>query len=153
MFTPTLPQWHIDLLAGVYSVASTLEQRADAALLLNVIAAVRPGSPEISLAQSIELFRQHDFNGARHSLENAATSQPDNAMIKALLAWALFMQRDGLWEACVADALALAPDASTTRLVEALARAAGRSLESLHKATGHEGRADWHGSSAIGLAC
>jgi hypothetical protein len=153
MFAPRLSKWHADMLAAAYSLGKDLGQHADAALLLKLLAAAKPGLLEVALAQSIELLEVRDIAGARALLEKAYAAHPANALVNALLAWCLFMQRDGLWEIYVKESQALPAYSSSAALIEALGKASGRQLGVDVSGADRDPPSETWMPPPIGLAC
>jgi hypothetical protein len=130
MSKPELPHWHVELLAESYSLAVSLGHHNDARAILDVLAKIGPDAQPILLAQSIDFFQQRDFSSSRALLERADAAEPGSALVKALLAWTLYMQRDGLWVLYATESRALSPQSTATMLNDALDRATGSFLNS-----------------------
>lgn len=150
-----LPKWQTDLFAAVYSLATEIAPRADVAAVLKLMSAAHPNLPQLAAAEARILIHAGDFTGARSLLERAERSHPANAVIKAMLAFSLFVQQDGLWEAYAEEALALPSDAAARGIVDALEGASGKQIR--RPAAGASNDA-WPGNPLsmvppMGLAC
>jgi thioredoxin-like negative regulator of GroEL len=146
-----LPKWQTDLFAAVYSIASEIAPRNDVATVLKLMSAVHPNLPQLAAAEARILIHAGDFSSARSLLERTEHKHPGNAVIKAMLSFTLFLQKDGLWETYAEEAIALPADAAARGIVDALEAATGKQIR---KASN-----DAHGAGPVsmfppmGLAC
>ena len=153
MSATKLPKWQTDLFAAVYALATDVAPRADVAAVLRLMSAAHPNLPQLAAAEARILIHAGDVAGARALLERAERSHPSNAVIKAMLAFCLFVQQDGLWLAYAEEALALPPDAAARGIIEAVESASGQRV----RAAVDDGAA--HGGSHLsmmppmGMAC
>jgi hypothetical protein len=153
----SLTRRQLAILAEVFRLAGALDAKSgpDVALVLRVLASARPNVPQIAAAEARLRLQARDFIGARNLLEDAERASPASALIKAMLAFTLFMQGDGLWHAYAAEVRALPVDESAKAIVVAIERA-GRSepdpeIDAPDAGAGEPGPTAW--MPAIGLAC
>ncbi|MGN6525062.1 MAG: HrpB1 family type III secretion system apparatus protein [Burkholderiaceae bacterium] len=138
------------IIVAAHVLSDKFGVQADTGRILAVMAASVPDRPEIIAAQARNLLIARQYPEARDLLTEAEAKHPRNAVIKALLAMCMFVQKDSLWEAYAEEALALPRDAVALGIVEMLSRTSGRALRGL------EARAEPstpHHYAFVGLAC
>lgn len=137
------PQWQADLFAAVLQVASEVNAVSERSVLLQLLSQLRPDQPQIAAAQAWVMLQQGDAAGARATLDQIDHRQPDLPIIKALLAYCLYVQRDGLWEAYAREALALPRNEAAIEVIRVIAAASKVHLEGLDD--------DARGAQSLGL--
>jgi len=128
MPAPRLPRAQVDILASVFALGSEIGCHGDIGAVLKPLAAMAPDSPRIVAAEARMLVQENDLPGARALLEAAEARHPSSAVLKAMLAFCLFLQRDGLWETYAEEAMALPEDPVARGIVTAVATGANKSL-------------------------
>ncbi|MCX2865597.1 HrpB1 family type III secretion system apparatus protein [Paucibacter sp. PLA-PC-4] len=134
MTPSTAPAWLTQLFAAVLQVAGEINAVNERAVLLELMAQLRPGQPEIAAMRAWVMLQQGDSAGARTTLERIDHEHPGHAIIKALLAYCLHVQRDSLWQAYVHETLALPLDSASTEILKVIAAASGTAFHGLEEA-------------------
>jgi predicted Zn-dependent protease len=96
----------------------TIDEETQATLAL--LRASRPQSPELAILEGWQCIGNKDFEGAQKVLEAADTANPEQPMLKALLALALISQGDGQWEFKLQEAKSLATTDEAKTVVRSL---------------------------------
>ena len=134
MSTLKLPKWQIKIIVEMYSLANKHGTVGDVACLVDLMARACPGIPEVIAAQARIIMCQRDYLGARELLVRSEAQYPDNAVIKALLAFCLFNLRDSVWESYAEDTLALPHDEIAQAIIETIAALSNKQLRSSRSA-------------------
>lgn len=112
----------VEALVAIFSLGSELAADDQTLQVLRAIRRLRPQLHQLALVEAQQLVEARDLAGARLLLEDLDARQPDNAMVKAMMAMVLQQQRDGLWQAFAQDARALPPDPRAQVIIDSLDR-------------------------------
>ncbi|CAM4007381.1 HrpB1 family type III secretion system apparatus protein [Bordetella muralis] len=152
MAPPSLPKDCMRVIAAIHLLSDKYGATDDTAKILAVMAAAAPDRPEIAVAQARNMLVSRDYAEARSLLDRVETKNPDNAMIKAMLALCMYIQQDGMWETCAEEALALPDSNAISRgIIDTLAKRSGQPLRGLSKEDASEPVARHH--HVPGLVC
>jgi thioredoxin-like negative regulator of GroEL len=108
------------LLADVFLLGVDARTPQEALAVVQVLRAARPASPEFAIAEALQMMANGDRPGARHLLEDADARCPGHAHVKAVLALALFVEGDSLWQECVRQVRHLPPHGKARAIVDAV---------------------------------
>lgn len=120
MAIPKLPKSQIDMFADIFTFGLEFGATTDVKYVLDVMGLVYPHLPQIVAAQADIALRMGNFNEARRILEEANERMPDVPILKAMMAFCLMAQDDGLWQVYAREAMALPADPAAHGIVMAL---------------------------------
>ncbi|SFQ04387.1 HrpB1 family type III secretion system apparatus protein [Variovorax sp. 770b2] len=122
MNSASADQQLVDALVGVFYVGIELEVSEHTLPVLRGIRKLRPGLPLLAVAEAQQLSECNDLQSARVLLEETDAKNPDTPIVKAVLAFVLRQQRNGLWQAYVKEARELPADEKANAILDCLDR-------------------------------
>lgn len=152
MTTPPLSKALMTLFVRSFQLGTDTDAVADAGIVMQLISASRPDLPEVAAAEARLLMQGGDFAQAASLLKAAAERHPSHAFIKAMLAFCLFAEGDGLWQAYVDDVRRLPVRNETALAIVAQLERIGNNA-SEEEAPAKEPAAAEPPTFPIGLAC
>jgi predicted Zn-dependent protease len=126
MIPPRLSKSLTDVFTSVLLVGREAAKPTQALAVLRLLRQVNPAMPDIAAFEAQQHLRAKRYRAARELLEEAEAANPQNSLLKAMLAVTLFMQGDPMWEAYVKEARQLPPHELATSLLKALEAALNR---------------------------
>lgn len=108
------------LLTDVFLLGVDARTPQEALAVIQVLRAARPESPDFAIAEALQMMANGERAGARHLLEETDARCPGHAHVKAVLALALFVEGDGLWQDHVQQVRRLPPHGKALAIVAAV---------------------------------
>lgn len=112
----------LEALIAVFYVGTEFEAGEHTLSVLRGIRKLRPNLPLLAVAEAQQLCDCHDFQSARVLLEETDAQNPDTPIVKAVLAFVLHQQRNGLWQAYAKEARELPADEKASAVLDCLDR-------------------------------
>lgn len=112
----------VEALVGVFLVGNELEANEHTLSVVRGIRSLRPDLPLLAVAEAQQLCNCNDLQAGRILLEETDALNPDSPAVKAMLAYVLRMQRNGLWQAYAKEARGLPADPTVNGILDCLDR-------------------------------